>query len=123
MTASNENLDLSRVTRLAREAGLPEVSEGLNYGTPALKVKDKTFARLKDATTLVLLLPMEQKEMLLEFAPHVYFETDHYKGWPAVLARLDVISDEELRDRLVDAWRAKAPKRVAEGFGRGAETG
>jgi hypothetical protein len=44
--------------------------------------------------------------------PDVYFETDHYKGWPAVLIRLSKIGDEELTHRLQIAWRRQAPKRL-----------
>ena len=101
-----------RVVKLARALGLAEVSEGTSYGTPALKVGDKSFTRLKDAETLVLLMPLEQKELLLEVAPEIYFETPHYKGWPAILVRLAAISDAELSQRLADAWHHKAPKRL-----------
>ena len=99
-----------RIRRLASEAGLPGVEEGTSYRTPALKVRGKGFLRLKDTDTLVLLLPLEEKVFLLEAAPEIYFETDHYRGWPALLVRLSAIGDEELRGRLAQAWRHKAPK-------------
>jgi hypothetical protein len=102
-----------RVARLGLALGLPEISEGTSYGNPALLVKGKSFTRLKDPDTLVLLCPLEQKELLMEMAPDIYYETDHYKGWPAVLIRLDAISDEELSQRLADGWRHRAPKRLA----------
>lgn len=102
-----------RVVRLARERRLPEITLSTSYGTPSLKVKDKSFVRLKDADTLVLLCPPEQKALLMEMSPHIYFETDHYVGWPAVLVRLSAIEDEELSLRLEDSWRFKAPAKVA----------
>jgi hypothetical protein len=102
-----------RVAKLGRGLGLPEIAEGTSYGTPALLVKGKSFTRLKDPDTLVLLCPQEQKELLMEMAPDIYYETDHYKGWPAVLIRLDAISDKELSQRLADGWRHRAPKRLA----------
>ena len=49
----------------------------------------------------------------MEISPDIYFETDHYVGYPAVLVQLSVISDEELSLRLEDAWRFKAPARLA----------
>jgi hypothetical protein len=49
----------------------------------------------------------------MEMAPSIYFETDHYKGWPAVLIRLRAIEDDELRHRLTRAWLLVAPKRIA----------
>ncbi len=48
----------------------------------------------------------------LSGAPDIYFETDHYKGWPAVLIRLVNISDAELKHRIGRAWRMRAPKRL-----------
>jgi hypothetical protein len=102
-----------RVAQLGRALGLLEISEGTSYGTPALLVRGKSFTRLKDPGTLVLLCPPEQKELLMEMAPDIYFETDHYRGWPAVLIRLAAISDAELSQRLADGWRHRAPKRLA----------
>jgi hypothetical protein len=93
-------------------AHLPEVEESTSYGTPSLKVRGKSFARLKDADTLVVMCAVEEKEMLMEVDPKVYFETDHYKGWPAVLVRLKTISASQLRHRLEQAWRFRAPKRL-----------
>ena len=103
----------TRIENLARQRDLPQVTRSTSYGTPSLKVRDKSFVRLKDATTLVLLCPSEQKALLMEISPDIYFETDHYVGYAAVLVRLDAISDEELSLRLEDAWRFKAPKRLA----------
>jgi hypothetical protein len=100
--------------RVRAAAGhLPEVEESTSYGTPALKVRGKLFVRLKDADTLVVMCPIDEKEMLMAASPKVYFETDHYKGWPAVLVRLKAISAAELRHRLEQAWRCRAPKKLA----------
>jgi hypothetical protein len=103
----------TRIEQLAGVRGLPGVARSTSYGTPALKVRDKSFVRLKDSATLVLLCPSEQKTLLMEISPDIYFETDHYVGYPAVLIRLDAIADEELSLRLEDAWRFKAPKKLA----------
>jgi hypothetical protein len=84
----------------AAAAGLPEVDVGSSYGTPALKVRKKLLARVKDADTVVLMCPLEEKELLMEAAPELYFETDHYRGWPAVLLRIHAMPAEELALRL-----------------------
>lgn len=89
---------------------MPEVEESTSYGTPALKVRGKLLARLKDDETLVLMTSAEDKAFLLQAAPDIYFETDHYKGWAPVLVRLAAISDEELAGRLRRIWLEKAPK-------------
>jgi hypothetical protein len=100
----------ARVKRLGLR--IEGVTVGTSYGTPALLAPGgKSFCRMKDAETLVLLLPLEEKEMLMEAAPEVYFETDHYKGWPAVLVRLEAIPESELAGRLSEAAARRARSR------------
>lgn len=103
-----------RLLEAARD--LPDVVESVSYGTPCLKVRKKFLCRVKDADTAVLMCPLEEKEMLMAAAPDLFFETDHYKGWPAILVRLRRISDEELRHRMSIAWRMQAPRRLAAAF-------
>lgn len=103
-----------RIVQRAEALALPETVRATSYGTPSLKVRQQTMVRLLDAETLVLHCPEEQKTLLLEIAPDIYFQTDHYVGHAAVLVRLGVISDEELDLRLEDAWRHKAPKTLAD---------
>ena len=102
-----------RLVRLSERLKLEDVSIGTTHGSPALRVHDRPFASIKADDLMVLHCPLEMKEMLIEMAPDIYFQTDHYKGWPGLLVRLDVIGDEELSLRLEDAWRFKAPKRLA----------
>jgi hypothetical protein len=104
---------VERLMRLAEGLGLAEVGLSTSYGDPALKVRDKAMGVVKEPGILYLPCPLEQKELLLEMAPEIYYQTDHYKGWPGLLVRLDVIGDEELSLRLEDAWRYRAPKKLA----------
>lgn len=102
-----------RLVRLSDLLKLEEVTVGTTHGAPALRVHDRPFVSIKADDVMVLHCPLEMKEMLMEMAPDVYFQTDHFKGWPGLLVRLDVIGDEELSMRLEDAWRFKAPKKLA----------
>lgn len=97
--------------------GLPSIQQGVSYGTPSLKVRGKFLSRVKDADTLVVMCPLEEKEMLVAAAPGIYFETDHYKGWPAILVRLPAIGDAELAHRMRRAFLMQAPKSVAKTLG------
>lgn len=106
---------LARLRQAA--AGLPQVEESTSYGTPALKVRGKLMCRIKDADTVVLMCPLEEKELLMKAAPDIYYETDHYRGWPSLLARIRAISDEELAHRLALTWRRKAPKKLVRDAG------
>jgi hypothetical protein len=100
------------VRAAVRAAKLPEIDEGTSYGTPGLKVRGKFLMRVKDADTLVFRCAFEEKAMLMETTPDIYFETDHYKGYPAVLVRLARASDAELRVCLERAWRLVAPAKL-----------
>lgn len=110
-TAAEKPFD--RLLRLAAALRLEDVAAGTTYGAPALRVHDRPFASVKADDLMVLHCPLEVKEMLMEMAPDIYFQTDHFKGWPGLLVRLDIIGDEELSLRLEDAWRFKAPRKLA----------
>ncbi len=97
---------------------LPEVSIETWYRTPALKVRGKGFCRLKeDGKTVVFFLDsVDQQELLIQAQPELYFITDHYRGWPAVLARLSQLEVAEAQQRLKQGWRLKAPKKLQQAF-------
>ena len=95
----SEDLSSAFAKLLAAADGLPDVVETTSYGTPWLKVRKKFLCRVKDGATVVVMCPLEEKEMLIEAAPEFYFETDHYKGWPAILVRVHAIPADELRLR------------------------
>lgn len=98
------------VRTAARKASWPGVEEGESYGTPALRVQGRILVRLRDPDVLVLRCDIEEKPFLIKSAPDVYFETEHYKSWPAILVNLKAISQEELRERLEKSWRSLASK-------------
>jgi hypothetical protein len=111
---------------------LPETSEGSSYGHASWRVRDKGFvwerplrpadlrALGEDAPTGPILgARLEHvgvKEALVADDPDVYFTTPHFDGYPAILIRLDRIAVEELEEIVVDAWLARAPKRVAQRY-------
>ena len=108
---------------------LPEVTETSRQGLARWLVKGKGFAwerplRRRDLEELGTAAPdgpvlavhvadVGVKDALLADDPGVFFTTSHFDGYPAVLIRLDVIDESELREVLVDGWLAGAPKRLA----------
>lgn len=102
--------DFKRVVKAAKATKLPEIEEGASYGTPSLKVKGKFLLRVREPGVIAIMCALEEKAFLIEAKPAIYFETDHYKGWPAVLIRLPKIKDDELAHRIGVAWRLQAPK-------------
>ncbi len=94
-------------------ADLPGVVEGTSYGTPALKVGKAFLTRLRSEDgSIVIKMPIDERDMRMEAAPDIYFITDHYKAWPAVLVRLAQVSKPELKALLARAWRDAAPRKL-----------
>jgi len=93
---------------------LPEVEEGTWFRTPCLRVRKKSFCRMKeDGETLVVrVVDLEDKEALLRSDPEVFFTTPHYDGYAYVLVRLERADPAQLAELIEDAWRLSAPKRV-----------
>src|SRR3954465_5240456 len=54
------------------------------------------------------------KEALLADPSGVFFTTPHFDGYPAVLVLLDEIDGDGLDEVIVEAWLARAPKRLAD---------
>lgn len=59
---------------------------------------------------------LEMKDVMIASDPGVFFTTPHFNGYPAVLVRLEEIRVASLRDALLEAWLARAPKRTAAAF-------
>src|SRR3954452_8256139 len=118
------------VARIA--LALPEASESSSYGQRAWKVKDKTFVwerplRRSDHEALGDAAPdgpilgarvehLGAKEALLEDDQGVLFTTPHFDGYPAILVQLEKISAEDLDEVIVEAWLARAPKRLVTAY-------
>ena len=67
-----------RIASLASH--LPGVEESTSYGTPALRVRKKLLARMKeDGETVVIPTgSIDEKEFLIATEPDLYFQTPHY---------------------------------------------
>jgi hypothetical protein len=84
---------------------LPGVEESTAYGLPALKVHGKLLAcvpanRSAEPASLVVRVDFDERTELLAADPAVYYVTDHYVGYSAVLVRLSRIDPGALRDLL-----------------------
>ena len=90
---------------------LPGVTDGTSYGTPALHVKKRFLARLKeDGETMAIRMEFPDRDVLLELDPGVFYLTDHYRPYQAVLVRLKEAPPGLVRQVLKRAWRFQAPR-------------
>ncbi|HEY3835334.1 MAG TPA: hypothetical protein VGL72_02130 [Bryobacteraceae bacterium] len=71
-----------------------------------MKVRGKLVARLKeDGETIVVPIPIADRDVRIAAEPDVFFVTDHYIAFPYVLVRLAKVTRTVLRELLQDAWR------------------
>lgn len=117
MTRNAMNFETVRKIGLA----LPGVEEGTAYGSPALKVHGKLLAcipthRSAEPASLAVRVDFDDRAALLAEVPDVYYVTDHYIDYAAVLVRPSRINSDALRDLLGMAYKfvtAKARRRLS----------
>jgi hypothetical protein len=93
---------------------LPDVVDGAAYGAPALKLHGKLLAcvptnKSAEANSFVVHIDLEHRAELLRQHPDIYYITDHYAPYPAVLVRLSKITRSDLTELLRDACRFVMP--------------
>jgi hypothetical protein len=116
MPRSTIDFDTVRKIGLA----LSGVEESTAYGSPALKVHGKLLAcvpahRSAEPGSLVIRVDFDDRAELLAANPDVYYVTDHYVGYNAVLVRLSRDGARSLAERagaLLNPQRG--PRRASE---------
>lgn len=98
----------------------PETRTGTSYGMPSYKAAGKFFTRLRaeDDSVIVYVDSLDHRDMLMEAEPATFHITDHYRGYPVVLARLASVDPVWLRKTLEKRWLKVVPKRVANAYTR-----
>lgn len=111
---------------------LPETTKVVSEdGRPAYKAHDKMFVchrgprpdaidpdtgeRLDDVL-IFRVENLEVKEIILADDRGIYFTTQHFNGYPAVLVRISELARldlDELEEIVIEAWLTRAHKRVA----------
>jgi hypothetical protein len=99
----------------------PAASEGTSYGRPSFLIAGKFFTRLRseDDSLVLVVGSIDERDMLHESDPALFHITDHYRNYPAVLARRTVIDTATLRGMLERRWRAIVPKKLMKEFDAG----
>jgi hypothetical protein len=107
---------LRRVRRIC--SSLPETTEKLSHGEPTFFVNKKVYAMFANNhhndghIALWIPAPHGLQTALIQASPRKYFKPPYVgvRGWVGI--ELDQVSDEELAEHLLGAWRFIAPKKV-----------
>ena len=119
------------VAQIATE--LPEVTIGEHRGHRTWQVAGKAFAwerpfskadvkRFGSQTPpsgpilALRVADLHEKEAVLAEARDGIFTIPHFDGYAGLLIQLDEVTQESLRDLVVDAWLACAPAALAEDY-------
>jgi hypothetical protein len=102
---------------------LPGVEESTAYGVPALKVHGELLAclpsnRSAEPGSLVVRMDFDDRAELLAADPDIYYVTDHYAGYSAVLVRWSRVNSDMLRDLLGMAHKFATRKAASRSPGR-----
>jgi len=98
---------------------LPEVAMERWYGRPSPKVGGKAFVGYghEPATSFVLMATADEKALLIDAEPYVFWETPHYAGSGAVLVRFSAGERAWIEDLIRRAWWDCAPRPLRTAFG------
>lgn len=96
----------------------PETSEGSSYGKPAFKVAGKFFTRIRveDDSLVLTGVSFDEREMYMDAEPATFHITEHYRSYPAVLARIKSVDPGTLRMLLERRWREIAPRKAVKAW-------
>jgi hypothetical protein len=93
----------------------PEVEEHIVLGGPTFRIRKRFLACIAkiDKDTLVIKVPDRlEREFLLATKPEIYYLTDHYASFEALLVRMPKADPVELYQLFEQAWLMYAPKRL-----------
>jgi hypothetical protein len=110
---------LTRTDAHAVMLSVPGTYEKLYYRRPSIFHGEDFVASVHDQHDAVVVRTgsIEMRDLMLEAEPALFFITDHYKNWPGVLARLDVLDRKTLKalvaGRIAQMAAAPAKKKRA----------
>lgn len=112
MPVTSKGLSEAQFKKIA--LSFPGTTEGTSYGMPSILLLGKFFVRLRreDNSLALHVGSIDERDMLIEAEPETFHITEHYRNYPAVLARLERLDAAILHGMLDRRWRAMVPKKM-----------
>ncbi|ACQ81414.1 protein of unknown function DUF661 [Beutenbergia cavernae DSM 12333] len=124
-------VSVEEVAELA--TSLPEVSEGTSRGNRSWEVAGTGFAWVRPFSkadirrfgehpvpagpiVAVMTADLAEKEAILAEGRTGFFTIEHFDGYAAVLIDVTTAKQRWVREAIVDAWLAKAPRELADAY-------
>lgn len=102
---------VGEVRRLA--LSLPEAIEKGHHGMPSFRVANKIFATVPDNEHLHVMVGPDEADMAVSAAPQAFEELWWGERRAGVRVRLAAAEPDLVHVLLREAWRRKAPRRLA----------
>jgi hypothetical protein len=99
---------LNTVRELA--LALPDVKENVTKLGTGWKVKGRLMAceaihKSAESNSIMVRISTKERARLIKAQPDIYYLTDHYRPYDAILVRLAKSDEESLREILESSWR------------------
>lgn len=109
-----QGMDREALFALAKSLGLEGITEAVSWGQPTLKAFGKIwfYWNPKEDAPVFKVASLDERDMLIEAAPDIFFTTDHHRPYALVLARPAKLDPQWARENLMRVWKAQAPRRI-----------
>lgn len=102
---------MTRDEVFAYALSLPGAEDSVLFGGRCVRVRHKPILNeSREAGALSLSLDVETIAFLMETEPQTYFQTPHFRGYPAVLVRPEPADAARLKMQIEAAWARRASK-------------
>ena len=79
---------------------------------PRLRIAGEEAIRRRGGELVAIRTDRGEREALLQEDPDTFFITPHWEHGTSILVWLATVDTQQLRELLIDAWHARAPKRL-----------
>lgn len=97
---------------------LPGAEPSMSWGAPTVRIGGRPIVYPgRELDSFVVASPHHEKEVLIETDPDTFWQTDHYRNWPALLVRFGSPDGDRIETVIRRAWWDRLTKSQHKDFG------